>query len=90
MIAGLTRVRAGEPVARQGTARRIAGISGTSLGSASSSRTPLTAEREGRRYHEDGCLVFRIVEDKITDIDECVPDIDVCAPDIDLESAFWS
>ncbi|MEU5535876.1 nuclear transport factor 2 family protein [Streptomyces sp. NPDC020362] len=43
----------------------------------------VTAEREGRRYHEDGCLVFRIVGDKITDIDACVPDID-------LDNAFWS
>ncbi|ANP57084.1 ketosteroid isomerase-like protein [Streptomyces griseochromogenes] len=42
----------------------------------------ITAEREGRRYHEDGCLVFRIVGDKITDIDQCVPDID-------LDNAFW-
>ncbi|MDX2596038.1 MULTISPECIES: nuclear transport factor 2 family protein [Streptomyces] len=35
----------------------------------------ITAEREGRRHHEDGCLVLRIVGDKITDIDECVPDL---------------
>lgn len=42
-----------------------------------------TAERGDRRYGEDGCLVFRIVGDKITDIDECVPDID-------RGNAFWS
>ncbi|MEU6670676.1 nuclear transport factor 2 family protein [Streptomyces sp. NPDC046727] len=36
----------------------------------------VTAEREGRRFHGDGCLVFRIVGDKITDLDECVEDID--------------
>ncbi|MET8580754.1 nuclear transport factor 2 family protein [Streptomyces collinus] len=43
----------------------------------------VTAEREGRRHQEDGCLVFRIVGDKITDIDECVPDID-------KDDVFWS
>ena len=43
----------------------------------------ITAEREGRRYAEDGSLVIRIVGDKITDIDECVPDID-------KDNAFWS
>ncbi|MGW2747861.1 nuclear transport factor 2 family protein [Streptomyces sp. NPDC001450] len=43
----------------------------------------VSAEREGRRYHEDGCLVLRIVGDKITDIDQCVPDID-------KDDTFWS
>ncbi|MFJ9818233.1 nuclear transport factor 2 family protein [Streptomyces sp. NPDC101151] len=43
----------------------------------------ITAERAGRRYAEDACQVFRIVGDKITDIDECVGDID-------LDNAFWS
>ncbi|MGY1500629.1 nuclear transport factor 2 family protein [Streptomyces sp. QTS52] len=35
-----------------------------------------TAERQGRRIDETGALVFRIVGDKITDLDECVEDID--------------
>ncbi|MEV6835515.1 nuclear transport factor 2 family protein [Streptomyces sp. NPDC051133] len=43
----------------------------------------ITAERGSRHYAEDGCLVFRIVGDKITDIDECVPDID-------RDDDFWS
>ncbi|MFE6283520.1 nuclear transport factor 2 family protein [Streptomyces sp. NPDC057877] len=34
------------------------------------------AERSGRSYDDTGCLVFRIVGDKITDLDECVGDID--------------
>ncbi|WP_369255360.1 nuclear transport factor 2 family protein [Streptomyces sp. R35] len=42
-----------------------------------------TAERQGRRIDENGSIVFRIVGDKITDLDECVEDID-------KGNAFWS
>ncbi|NEC85618.1 nuclear transport factor 2 family protein [Streptomyces sp. SID12501] len=35
-----------------------------------------TAERQGRRIDEVGGIVFRVVGDKITDLDECVEDID--------------
>ncbi|MFF0778855.1 nuclear transport factor 2 family protein [Streptomyces sp. NPDC003720] len=42
----------------------------------------VTAEREGRRHRVDGCLVLRIVGDRVTDIDECVEDVD-------KENAFW-
>ncbi|MFF5531617.1 nuclear transport factor 2 family protein [Streptomyces cinerochromogenes] len=42
----------------------------------------ITAEREGRRFRGDGCLVLRIVGDRITDIDECVEDID-------KQDGFW-
>lgn len=42
-----------------------------------------TAERGGRRIEQNGCLVFRIVGDKMTDIDEC-------QEDLDKESEFWS
>ncbi|MGW2614276.1 nuclear transport factor 2 family protein [Streptomyces sp. NPDC001500] len=42
-----------------------------------------TADRKGRHLEEDGCIVFRIVGDKITDLDECVRDIDV-------SDDFWS
>ena len=35
-----------------------------------------TAERQGRRMDEVGCIVFRIVGDKITDLDECIEDVD--------------
>ncbi|WP_055528970.1 nuclear transport factor 2 family protein [Streptomyces graminilatus] len=35
-----------------------------------------TAEREGRKIDEPGGIVFRIIGDKITDLDECVEDID--------------
>ncbi|MBD9732941.1 nuclear transport factor 2 family protein [Streptomyces sp. H28] len=41
------------------------------------------AERQGRRIDEAGCIVFRIVGDKITDLDECVEDIDTA-------NEFWS
>ncbi|MFI5688510.1 nuclear transport factor 2 family protein [Streptomyces sp. NPDC051636] len=34
-----------------------------------------TAERQGKRLDDTGCIVFRIVGDKITDLDECVGDI---------------
>lgn len=42
-----------------------------------------TAERGGRRIEQNGCLVFRIVGDRITDIDEC-------QEDLDKESEFWA
>jgi ketosteroid isomerase-like protein len=42
-----------------------------------------TAERNGRRIDENGAIVFRIVDDKITDLDECVEDID-------KSNAFWA
>jgi ketosteroid isomerase-like protein len=34
------------------------------------------AERNGKTLDETGAIVFRIVGDKITDLDECVEDID--------------
>lgn len=43
----------------------------------------ITAERNGKRIDETGGIVFRIVGDKITDLDECVEDID-------KGNAFWS
>ncbi|MFG2571431.1 nuclear transport factor 2 family protein [Streptomyces sp. NPDC048481] len=42
-----------------------------------------TADRKGRHLEEDGCIVFRIVGDKITDLDECVRDMDA-------SNDFWS
>ncbi|WP_326579896.1 nuclear transport factor 2 family protein [Streptomyces sp. NBC_00487] len=42
-----------------------------------------TAERGGKRIEQNGCLVFRIVGEKFTDIDEC-------QEDLDKESEFWS
>jgi uncharacterized protein len=42
-----------------------------------------TAERRGKRYDRTGCLVLRIVDDKITDLDECVDDIDAA-------NDFWA
>ncbi|MET7453270.1 nuclear transport factor 2 family protein [Streptomyces sp. NPDC005574] len=42
-----------------------------------------TAERQGRRMDETGCIVFRIVGDKISDLDECVEDMD-------RSNDFWS
>ncbi|MGW5633834.1 nuclear transport factor 2 family protein [Streptomyces sp. NPDC003832] len=35
-----------------------------------------TADRKGRHIEEDGAIIFRIVGDKATDLDECVADID--------------
>lgn len=43
----------------------------------------VTADRNGRHLDDDGCIVFRIVGDKITDLDECVSDIE-------KGNAFWS
>jgi ketosteroid isomerase-like protein len=42
-----------------------------------------TAERQGKRIDEDGTIVFRIVGEKATDLDECVEDID-------RANDFWS
>ncbi|MEH0423575.1 nuclear transport factor 2 family protein [Streptomyces sp. B21-083] len=42
-----------------------------------------TAERQGRRIDESGGIVFRIIGDKITDLDECVEDID-------RSNEFWA
>ena len=42
-----------------------------------------TAERNGKRLDYTGCIVFRIVGDKVTDLDECVEDIDA-------SNDFWS
>jgi len=42
-----------------------------------------TAERNGKRLDETGGIVFRIVGDKATDLDECVEDID-------KSNEFWS
>ncbi|MDN0201010.1 nuclear transport factor 2 family protein [Streptomyces sp. S.PNR 29] len=42
-----------------------------------------TADRGDKHIDEKGGIVFRIVGDKITDLDECVEDID-------KGNAFWS
>ncbi|XUL87832.1 nuclear transport factor 2 family protein [Streptomyces galilaeus] len=42
-----------------------------------------TADREGKHIDETGGIVFRILGDKITDLDECVEDIDKA-------NEFWS
>jgi ketosteroid isomerase-like protein len=42
-----------------------------------------TADRDGKHIEDDGALVFRVVGDKISDIDECVQDIDA-------NNDFWS
>ncbi|WP_328770023.1 nuclear transport factor 2 family protein [Streptomyces sp. NBC_00286] len=42
-----------------------------------------TAERGGKQLDENGGLIFRIVGDKFTDIDECIEDIE-------RSNAFWS
>ncbi|MFF6912819.1 nuclear transport factor 2 family protein [Streptomyces sp. NPDC012466] len=42
-----------------------------------------TAERNGKRLDDTGCIIFRIVGDKVTDLDECVEDID-------KNNEFWS
>ncbi|MFF3329645.1 nuclear transport factor 2 family protein [Streptomyces sp. NPDC002888] len=41
------------------------------------------ADRGGKHIDENGGIVFRIVGDKISDLDECVEDID-------KGNAFWS
>ncbi|MFE3030503.1 nuclear transport factor 2 family protein [Streptomyces canus] len=43
----------------------------------------VTAERRGKHLDNTGCIVFRIVGDKVTDLDECVEDID-------KSNEFWS
>jgi uncharacterized protein len=42
-----------------------------------------TGERNGKQLDENAGIVFRIVGDKITDLDECTEDIDKV-------NAFWS
>jgi ketosteroid isomerase-like protein len=42
-----------------------------------------TAQRRGKHMDETGCIVFRIVGDKISDLDECVEDMD-------RSNDFWS
>ncbi|MXM62002.1 nuclear transport factor 2 family protein [Streptomyces sp. HUCO-GS316] len=42
-----------------------------------------TADRKGRHLDEMGGIVFRIVGDKVSDLDECVADIDT-------SNEFWS
>ncbi|MBM9508768.1 nuclear transport factor 2 family protein [Actinacidiphila acididurans] len=42
-----------------------------------------TAERGGRTFDAPGGILFRIVGDKITDLDECVEDLDTV-------NTFWS
>ena len=42
-----------------------------------------TAERNGKRLDDTGCIIFRIVGDKVTDLDECVADIDA-------NNEFWA
>ncbi|MEU3844158.1 nuclear transport factor 2 family protein [Streptomyces sp. NPDC028635] len=43
----------------------------------------ITAERNGKRLDEDGTIVFRVVGDKITDLDQC-------SADIDKDNDFWT
>ncbi|GAA0656724.1 nuclear transport factor 2 family protein [Streptomyces thermocarboxydovorans] len=40
-------------------------------------------DRQGKHLDEDGGIVFRIVGDKITDLDECVADLDAA-------NDFWA
>ncbi|MFE9770791.1 nuclear transport factor 2 family protein [Streptomyces sp. NPDC005931] len=42
-----------------------------------------TADRKGKHLDDDGCIVFRVVGDKITDLDECVEDLDTA-------NDFWA
>ena len=42
-----------------------------------------TADRNGKHIEQTGAIVFRVVGDKITDLDECVDDID-------KGNAFWA
>ncbi|MDX2937350.1 nuclear transport factor 2 family protein [Streptomyces ipomoeae] len=42
-----------------------------------------TAERGDRRLEQNGALIFRIIGDKISDIDEC-------QEDLEKEQEFWS
>ena len=43
----------------------------------------ITADRKGKHWDDTGAIVFRIVGDKATDLDECVEDIDKA-------DDFWS
>ncbi|WP_230195756.1 nuclear transport factor 2 family protein [Streptomyces coriariae] len=43
----------------------------------------ITADRNGKHMDDNGGIVFRIVGDKISDLDECVEDIDT-------SNDFWS
>ena len=43
----------------------------------------VTADRQGRHLDDTGCIVFRIVGDKVTDLDEGVEDME-------KSDAFWS
>jgi len=42
-----------------------------------------SARRGGKSIDANGCIVFRIVGDKISDLDECVEDID-------MANEFWT
>lgn len=42
-----------------------------------------TAERNGKRIEENGAIVFRVVGDRVSDLDECLEDID-------KSNDFWS
>ncbi|MEU9955871.1 nuclear transport factor 2 family protein [Streptomyces sp. NPDC050982] len=35
-----------------------------------------SAERKGKRIDQSGCIIFRIMGDKITDLDECVENME--------------
>ncbi|MFF9091902.1 nuclear transport factor 2 family protein [Streptomyces sp. NPDC014802] len=43
----------------------------------------ITADRKGKHYDARGCIVFRIMGDKATDLEECVDDLDKA-------NEFWS
>ncbi|MFJ7073228.1 nuclear transport factor 2 family protein [Streptomyces sp. NPDC098781] len=43
----------------------------------------VTADRQGKRLDEDAAIVFRVVGDKVSDLDECVADMD-------RMNDFWS
>ncbi|MFJ9115209.1 nuclear transport factor 2 family protein [Streptomyces sp. NPDC102394] len=43
----------------------------------------VSAQRGNKRMDEDGCIIFRIVGDKATDLDECVENLDSM-------DEFWS
>jgi ketosteroid isomerase-like protein len=43
----------------------------------------VAADRNGKHIEQTGAIVFRVVGDKITDLDECVDDID-------KGNAFWA
>ncbi|WP_432137459.1 MULTISPECIES: nuclear transport factor 2 family protein [unclassified Streptomyces] len=43
----------------------------------------ITAERGGKRFDADEVIVFRIVGDKVSDLDEC-------SMDLDMDNEFWA